>query len=164
MLDAERFQMLLAAVSVARPWYRLHFSTGLLLVVLAACMGSAELFLVRVGFGRSETILPNSEGGYSEGWFFYSELDYGWPLTYLHLKRAEPIWGPTDLNEDYRARVLGPGLGPTPWESAKSCPWEFMPLRLGIDAASALLVVGGIGMLWEWRHRCRGVMQRKGSS
>jgi hypothetical protein len=164
MLDAKRFQMLLTAIPVARPWYRLHFSTWLLFVLLAVCVAAAEVFLVRVGFGRSETLLPNPEGGYSVAWFFYSELDYGWPLPYLHLKRALPIWGPSDLNEDYRARLLGPGLGPIPWESAEKCPGEFMPLSLGIDAACALLVVGGIGMLWEWRRRCRRVIQRRGGS
>jgi hypothetical protein len=130
----------------ARPWYRLHLSTWLLLIPAVVVVSLLEI--------------PGDEpaGLIFEG----SEMVHGFPLTYL--RRCRDDWivvnplafapmSPWHLTEQPRAVWLGDG----PEVSDET--FSFRPLALAIDLAVATAILLAFCAALEWRRRRRRLFQ-----
>jgi hypothetical protein len=120
-----------------RPWYRLHVST--LLVLLLA----AGLLVLTVVPGDFEDMVF-----FDSGAFFADQgrVEHGWPGVYLRRVTVYPSSGPP------RPELGIPWLAEEAWElSGEQC--EFWPATLALDVAAALAILAALGTAVEWRRR-----------
>jgi hypothetical protein len=115
------------AGSCHRPWYRLHLSTWL--VVLLGLIVGVLL------------IVPGEDGWYPN---FYSlirgpSVVHGWPIPYLW--RTPLFWWQTGKAKPTYA-----------WDIADSVK-AFSPFALALDIGIVALGIGLVAAAWEWRWR-----------
>jgi len=120
-----------------RPWYRLHLST-LLVLLLAA--GLLVLIVVPGDLVEMATV--------NVGAFFGEQrrFEHGWPGVYLRrstvYQGSAPEWPESGV----------PWLSAEAWQfSAEGC--DFRPATLALDAAAVLAVLAALGAAVEWRRR-----------
>jgi hypothetical protein len=126
----------------ARPWYRLHLSTCVVLVALGG------FFVVLILPGESY----ESGNAYLSDWgstdefvlpFGTDRLEHGWPLVFAR--------GPTDVASDPR-RIPWTKLGR--WRLCDHIT-EFQSVNLTIDICVAILLLALAAAAFEWRRRRR---------
>ncbi len=142
----------------ARPWYRLHLSTWLLLIPAVAVL-----------------LLLNIPGDEPAGLIFEgSEMVHGFPATYLRRCRDDWIYSPDEVrlapmdpwrlagrpkavppNAPQPTGAIGGGNGQVIGAEALS----FSLLALLIDIAVAAGLLGAFCALAEWRRRLRKLYQ-----
>ncbi len=118
-----------------RPWYRLHLSTCVVLVLL-----TAPLVLLIVP-GDSEHMLHHSGWRPRPTQESRGELEHGWPFVYLRV--SEPV--------DPEPAAI-PWLARHAWSFAGSAK-QFRPGNLAIDIVVAMLILIVAGITFECRRR-----------
>ncbi|MBN1911147.1 MAG: hypothetical protein JW818_15480 [Pirellulales bacterium] len=131
-----------------RPWWRLHFSTWLVLVLVIVF-----LVLLMVPGVEDPEVAPRLSF-YESPWSVTSQITYahGWPWCFLERKADSP--------DPPQSWILPGFWGHVPWRDASS--WalttgtcNLRPWALVGDAAVAVAILLAVGGGWEWRRRRR---------
>jgi hypothetical protein len=128
-----------AAALSARPWRRLHFSTWILIFLLAA-------FFMVVEIPGTLRVVILSSAADARGSF-----KHGWPCVFLERKTnsATCSIGPQDIDR-------APWLAPGSWMIPDGFEWQRLSLLCLIaDILISLAIILVVAGLFEWRRRFR---------
>jgi len=124
-------------VEKRRPWYRLHISTLLVLIVAASV-----LVLVVVPGDFEDMVFLNTGAFFTE----QGSVEHGWPGVYLRRVTGYQSSGPP------RPELGIPWLTKEAWEFSGE-EREFRPATLAMDVAAAVAILAALGAAVEWRRR-----------